>query len=144
MKIESSMFSMIASRTRKAPSIAEEGPGVASSSPAKTPSVRSDALRVDDFYARMAEQQLNWSDANRDGNVTKAEYMDGQRRLAEMNDQTFDSAHSNAHWAKLDPDDKGSVDVNELREGLENLLPIGGGHLDANFAERLRGRRNSD
>ncbi|MCD2183703.1 EF-hand domain-containing protein [Rhizobium sp. GN54] len=144
MKIESSILSLMTPRTRKAPSTAEEGLGVLSSPPARTPSVRSDAQRIDDFYARMSKQQLDWSDANKDGKVTKDEYMDGQKRLAEMNDQEFDSARSNAHWAKLDPDGKGALDANELQDGLEKLLPVGVGRLDANFAERLRRRQTSD
>ena len=144
MKIESSILSLMTQRTRKAPSTAEEGLGVLSPPPAKTPAVRSDAQRIDDFYARMSKQQLDWSDANKDGKVTKAEYMDGQKRLAEMNDQEFDSARSDAHWAKLDPDGTGSLDASALQEGLEKLLPLGTGRLDANFAERLRTRQTSD
>ena len=144
MKIESSIFSVMTSRTRKAPSIAEEGPGVTSSPPARTPPARSDTPRLDDIYKMMTRQQLDWSDANKDGNVTKAEFMDGQKRLAESNDQQFDSTRSNAHWAKLDPGGKGSLDANELQEGLEKLLPVNTGRLDANFAERLRTRQTSD
>lgn len=144
MKIDSSIFGLFTPRPRRPPSIAEEGLGVASSAPPKAPRVGSDAQRVDDFYARMTKQQLDWADSNRDGNITKAEYMDGQKRLAEKNDRKFDSASSNTHWTKLDPTGKGTLDPNELREGLEALLPVKVGHLDANDAERLRKRQTSD
>ncbi len=143
MKIDSSIFNLFAQRPRKAP-VAETAPGATTPPQPRPPSLRSDAQRVDDFHARMAKQQLDWADANKDGSLTKAEYMDGQKRLAEANDRTFDSEASSERWAKLDPAGKGALDANALQEGLETLLPVKVGHLDGNVFQRLLARRTSD
>ncbi|KWV51080.1 MULTISPECIES: hypothetical protein [Rhizobium] len=136
---DSSVYSLMMPTSRKAPSVSDEKLQVVSAP--KAPAVRSDDQLIDDFYARLTKQQLDWADSNKDSTVTKSEYMDSQARLAKIDNRVFDPATAEQYWNKLDPTGKGWLDESELREGYENLLPVSVGHLDANYAERLRTRQ---
>ncbi|MEH6691114.1 MAG: EF-hand domain-containing protein [Pseudorhizobium pelagicum] len=93
---------------------------------------------VDVFHARLAKQQLDWADTNKDGAITEMEYLDGQARLAALNGQPYDPTVSEGIWAKLDTEGKGWISSDELSEGLKKLLPVRAGHLDPGYADRLR------
>ncbi|MEK1896060.1 MAG: EF-hand domain-containing protein [Rhizobium sp.] len=138
---DNAIYSLFVPRARNAPSVVDQKIGTAFSQPPKAQPVRTDAQLTDDFYARLTKQQVDWADTDKDGKVTKSEYMDGQSRLAQLDGRPFDSATSEGHWAKLDATGKGWLNEDELREGLERMLPVGVGHLDAGYAERLRTRQ---
>lgn len=142
MKVTSdnSIYSLMVPTSRKGPSVKDQGIGVVAT-PAKTPSVRTDAQLIDEFNSRLAKQQLDWADSDKNGEVSKAEYLEGQKKLAALNDRQYDSQVAERHWAKLDPTGTGSLSEDELREGLGQLLPVKVGHLDSNFAERLRAKQ---
>lgn len=135
---DSSIYSLMMPTSRKAPSVSDEKLQVVSAP--KAPAVRSDDQLIDDFYARLSKQQLDWADGNKDGKVTKSEYLDSQQRLANDDDRSFDAARAEDQWNTLDPSGKGWLDQTALRAGLESLLPVSVGHLDGNFGQRLRTR----
>lgn len=136
---DNSIYSLFASLARtKAPSIAEENKDFVEVPPARTPALRSDQELVGDFYARMSKQKLDWADTDQDGKVSRAEYMDGQARLADLNNMPNDPAATERDWAAFDTDGKGWVNEEEIRSGLEKMFPVGVGHLSPAQADRLR------
>ncbi|PKA42297.1 hypothetical protein CWR43_17235 [Rhizobium sullae] len=135
---DNSIYSLFAPKSRKGPSVADEKIDMTPTQPPRAPPVRTDEQLVAEFYARLTKQQLDWADADNDDRVTKNEYMDGQVRLAQLNGRPLDATSFESHWTTIDPTGKGWVDEAELREGLEKMLPVRVGHLDANYAERLR------
>lgn len=139
---DNSIYSLLASSPRKGPSIADAkmGGAVQVNAP-KIPAVRSDQELIADFHARMSKQALDWADNDKDGKVTKSEFMDGQSRLAEMNGTPHDTAYSESKWAKLDATGRGWVTAEELGDGLQKIFPVNVGHLGAGYAERLRNRQ---
>jgi hypothetical protein len=144
MKIgsDSSIYGLFSPKPRTAPSIADEGILFTRSSAPQAPTIQSDQEAISDFHARMAKQSVDWADTNKDGRVTKAEFMDGQARLAQMNDRPNDTEANERRWATLYPHDSGSVGESELREGYEKILPVSIGHLDAGYAQRLSLKRS--
>lgn len=89
----------------------------------------------------MAKQSLEWADTNKDGRVTKEEYMSGQARLAELDNRQNNVARNEERWATIDAADKGWVNETELKDGLSKIAPVRVGHLEPGFAERLRNPR---
>ncbi|WP_438754896.1 EF-hand domain-containing protein [Pararhizobium sp. O133] len=144
MKIgsDSSLYALIAQTRRNAPSVTDEKMAMGNTPVPKAPTVRSDQELIAEFHARMSKQALDWADTDQDGKVTKAEFMDGQARLAELNGQPHDTAYSESKWAKLDVGGKGWVSGDELDEGLGKIFPVKVGHLDSGYAERLRTRQS--
>jgi len=133
---DNSIYSILSTASRRRPSIADEAmvlPGPASGA--------SDSQLIADFSARMAKQSLDWADSDKDGRVTKDEYMSGQARLAELNERPNDTAGNEQRWAKLDTNAKGWVGKDELVEGLAKILHVGVGHLDRGIAAPLRTSR---
>ena len=94
---DSSVYSLMMPTSRKAPSVSDEKLQVVSAP--KAPAVRSDDQLIDDFYARLTKQQLDWADSNKDSTVTKSEYMDSQARLAKIDNRVFDPATAEQYWA---------------------------------------------
>ncbi|WP_428414813.1 EF-hand domain-containing protein [Pararhizobium sp.] len=138
---DNSIYSLLAHSSRKAPSLADAKMSSGQTQPLKTPAVRSNDDLVADFHARMAQQALDWADTDKNGKVTKSEFMDGQARLAELNGKPHDTAYSEAKWAKLDKSSNGWVSAKELDDGLKKLFPVQVGRLDSGYAERLRNRQ---
>ena len=138
---DNSIYSVFSTASRRPPSIADEAMVVSEPAQAKAPSGASDRQLIADFNARMAKQSLDWADSDKDGRLTKDEYMSGQARLAELNDRPNDTAGNEERWSKIDTAGKGWVDEAELGQGLAKVLPVGVGHLDQGFAERLRSLR---
>ncbi|CAH0340877.1 hypothetical protein RHI9324_02559 [Rhizobium sp. CECT 9324] len=140
MKIgsDNSIYGLFVPQTRKAPPNADQKMDVVPQPRQNTPEMKSPGQLISDFHDRLTKQQLDWADANKDGSVTKDEYLDGQARLAQANGRPYDPAQAEKHWATLDPTGKGSLDKDELDEGLRQLLPVSAGHLSADYAERLR------
>jgi hypothetical protein len=135
---DNSIYSVFSTASRRPPSIADEKIVLPASSETKAPPTASDSQLVADFHARMARQSLDWADADRDGRVTKDEYMSGQARLAELNDHTNDTTGNEKRWAVIDATGKGWVNETELNDGLSKIFPVSVGHLDPGSAERLR------
>ncbi|WP_105423556.1 EF-hand domain-containing protein [Neorhizobium sp. T25_27] len=144
MKIgaDNSLYTLIAQTRRNTSSVADEKVGVRQPSASQAPAVRSDQDLISEFHTRMSKQALDWADTDKDGKVTKAEFMDGQARLAELNGEPHDTAYSESKWAKLDARGKGWISEEELHNGLEKIFPVQVGHLDSGYAERLRTRRS--
>lgn len=134
---ENSIYSLFVPKPRKSPSIGDD---FKTAEPPKAPSIRSDGELVADFYARMARQQVEGSDADHDGQVTKDEYMVAQQRLAEANDKQFDKDAAEARWSKLDATGKGWANEDDILQGLKTMLTVKVGHLDAGYAAALRNR----
>ena len=140
---DNSVYSLFVPKTRKAPSVADEKIDVKPTEPPKAPPVRTDEQLVADFYARMAKQLFEGSDANDDGEVTKDEYMTAQEHLAGLNGRQWDVKSSENHWAKLDPTGRGSATEDEILQGLKNTINVKVGHLDPDYAAALRTRTPS-
>jgi len=138
---DNSIYSILQRASRRPPSIADEAMVLPGPAQAKAPSSASDSQLIADFNARMAKQSLDWADSDKDGRVTKDEYMSGQARLAELNDRPNDTAGNEQRWAKLDTSGKGWVSEDEVAEGLAKILPVGVGHLDRGIAAPLRTSR---
>lgn len=143
MKVGSltSIYRTIPPASNKLPIAADERMALPSSARTKAPPATSDSQLVADFHARMARQSLDWADSDKDGRVTKDEYMAGQARLAELNNNPNDVAGNEERWAAIDTAGKGWVNETELGEGLAKMFPVSVGHLDAGYAERLRNPR---
>ncbi len=133
-----SAYITLSLKTKKAPSIADEKIQTMTNTGPKAPAVRTDQELVADFHSRMAKQALDWADTNKDGAVTKAEYMAGQARLSALNGKPNDQAANERRWTMLDPTGKGSLSETEIRGSLEKIFPVTVGHLTADYAERLR------
>ncbi|QRM45784.1 EF-hand domain-containing protein [Rhizobium sp. BG4] len=138
---DNSIYSVFSTANRRPPSIYDEKMVLPASSETKAPPAASDSQLVADFHSRMARQSLDWADADKDGRVTKDEYMSGQARLAELNDRPNDTAGNEKRWSEIDTGGKGWVNETELNDGLAKMLPVSVGHLDQGFAERLRNLR---
>ena len=131
-----SLYAVARSKIQKLP-LSDQN-SLAAMPPAEAPEIRSDVQLVSDFYARLTRQQLDWADKNQDQKLTKDEYMAGQARLAASDHRVFDPGRAEDHWSKLDRDGKGWIDESDLANGYQALLPVSVGHLDADYAERLR------
>ncbi|MDW9594944.1 EF-hand domain-containing protein [Sinorhizobium meliloti] len=144
MKIgsDNSLYTLIAQTRRNALSSVSEKMDTRQAQAPTMPTVRSDQELIAEFHSRMSKQALDWADTDKDGKGTKAEFMDGQARVAEMNGEPHDTAYSESKWAKLDTNGKGWVSESELHDGLEKIFPVSVGHLDSGYAERLRSRRS--
>ena len=143
MKVGSynSIYSVFSSTNLRPPSIADEKMALLPSVEPKAKPTTSDDQLVAGFHARMARQSLDWADSDKNGKVTRDEYLNGQARLAELNDRPNDTAANEKRWATIDTTGKGWVDETELGEGLAKMLPVSVGHLDRDLAERLRNPR---
>ncbi|MGO4355165.1 EF-hand domain-containing protein [Rhizobium sp. RAF36] len=136
---DNSIYSLFTPKAHnKSPSVADEKLDVSRAAPQKAPAVRSDQELAADFHARMAKQSLDWADADNDGKVTKQEFLDGQARLAEQDNRPNDAKANERKWSAIDAEGKGWVDEGGLRGGLEKIFPVSVGHLDPDYAERLR------
>lgn len=134
-----SIYSLVTPKAHnKAPSLADEKLDVPRAAPQKAPPVRSDQELIADFHARMARQSLDWADVDKDGKVTKQEFLDGQARLAELDNQPNDTQANERKWSVIDAEGNGWVNERGLRNGLEKIVPVNVGHLDPAYAERLR------
>ena len=134
-----SIYSVFSTASRRPPSIADEKmalPG--SSETTAAPPAVNDSQLIADFHARMARQSLDWADSDKDGRVTKDEYMSGQARLAQLDNRPDDKVANEKRWAKIDTSGKGWVDETELSDALAKMFPVSVGHFDQGFAERLR------
>lgn len=130
---DNSVYSLFVPKARKSPSVKDEAMEVPPQQPPKAPPLRTDDELVAEFHSRMARQAMEWADTNKDGTVTKSEYLDGQTRLAALNDRPYDASYNEDRWAKLDTTGKGYVNEDELREGLTKIFPVSVGHLDPNY-----------
>lgn len=144
MKIDfhSSVYSVLARQTGNSPSVSDEKFELPSSTPTKIPALKTDAQLVDDFYRRLVQSNFA-ADTNEDGRVSKEEYAQSNKELAAANGRPYDAAVVDRHWNVLDPTHKGSVDQDEMRAGLERLLPVSVGHLSEAEAARLRNLKPS-
>ncbi len=140
MKIgsDTSIYSVFSTSGRTPSSTNDEKMILPESAAEKARATTSDSQLVTDFHSRMARQSLDWADADKDGKVTKDEYMSGQARLAELNERPDDKVGNENRWAAMDTTGKGWVDESELGNGLKKIFAVGVGHLDEDFAERLR------
>jgi hypothetical protein len=140
---DNSIYSLFTPRPHnRTPSINDENISLSSTPTAKPPlAIRNDQEMVADFHAHMAKQALEWADADKDRQVTKQEFMDGQARLAELNEKPCDPVADEAKWNAIDVDQKGWVNEDDLSSGLQKTFPVKVGHFDPAYAERLRDPR---
>jgi hypothetical protein len=134
MKIESgnSIYSLLIRMARKNPAVPTEKIETTVALPMQTHELLSNDERIADFYAKLTASQLELADMDHNGKVTKAEFMEGQERIAQKK--------ADGLWSQLHASDKGWLDESELRHGLENGFKMRIGSLDAGCAERLRTR----
>ncbi|KQV73270.1 hypothetical protein [Rhizobium sp. Root1220] len=141
--LDSSVYSVFARQAVNAPSVSDDKFELpSSSSPAKVPALKTDAQLLDDFYNRLVQSNFR-ADADKDGLVSKDEYVQSKKELAAADDRPYDATVVERHWNVLDPTGKGSVDQGEMRSGVERLLPVSVGHLSDADAARLRNMKPS-
>ena len=133
---ENSVYSLFRPSTRAA-TVADEKIDLTPSEAAPASQGKSDGELLADLYDRTAQQMLDFSDIDGDGQMSKDEYFAAQKRLADADKRMFDPDAAEQRWSTLDPEGKGAIGKDEIIEGLKILLPLKVGHLDADAVKRI-------
>ncbi len=130
---DNSVYSLFVPKPRKAPSVNDENIEVAPKRTVDESSLPSEEERIAQFYDGLASSQMQWADIDKDGKVTKDEYLAGQARFADQNGHAFDAIGAENRWSVIDPNNKGYVDQAEMREGMTKLFHVKIGHLPPGY-----------
>lgn len=130
---DNSVYSLFMPMARKAPSVNDENIDVAPKRKVDEASLPSNEERIAQFYDGLASSQMQWADIDKDGKVTRDEYLAGQARLADRNGHAYDAIGAEDRWSIIDPNNKGYVDEAEMREGMTKMFHVKIGQLPAGY-----------
>lgn len=130
---DNSVYSLFVPRAHKAPSVNDESIEAAPRRKVDEASLPTNEERIAQFYDGLASSQMQWADIDKDGSVTRDEYLAGQARLADQNGHAYDPIGSEDRWSIIDPTNKGYVDQAEMREGMTKIFKVKIGQLPAGY-----------
>ncbi|MBB3595654.1 hypothetical protein FHX08_006071 [Rhizobium sp. BK529] len=130
---DNSVYDLFVPKARKAPSVNDENIDFSPRKTTEEASLPSEEERIAQFYDGLASSQMRWADINKDGKVTRDEYLAGQARLADQKGYAYDAIGSEDRWSIIDPSNKGYVDEAEMREGMTKLFKVKIGHLPPGY-----------
>ncbi len=125
---DNSLYSLLFAARKGAPAKSMETQNFSAAANPPKPT-KSDEDLLAEFHDRRVQNHLSWSDTNHDGNIDKAEYVDGRVRLYNQNEQPVDMEAIERDWNAIDIHGKGTLNESDLREGLVKFLPVSIGHL---------------
>lgn len=101
------------------------------------PPRKSEEQMLAEHYDRAAQGWLDRDDINKDGLLSKDEFLAGKKIQAEADKTFFDLDAEEQRWAELDPEGKGAIGKDEIIAGLKAFMPLAVHHLDPDVAKRM-------